>query len=352
MALWLNRAGRRGESEQKFLDDNCIYLQWLELDCDLSEITEKVKLRELLEQIYPSFPRGKISSYVGQIWIFAKMMKPGDWVGLPSKFKRVIHFAEITGQYEFKPELGPAFRHSRTVKWFAADIPRSSFSQDILYSFGAAGTICGIDAEQRVREMAQNQWKPEKVTTAQTLSPNTSANDNSGDEARFGAIDLEESARDQIATLIGRRFKGHAMAVLVEAVLRAQGYTTHRSPEGPDYGVDILAAPGPLGFGQPRIVIQVKSSDTPIDRPAVDQLVGTMQNVHADQGLFVSWGGFKSSVDKEKARQFFRVRLWDQNTLIDQILENYDKLDEELRAELPLKRIWTVAQVDETSSEE
>src|SRR6516225_7886975 len=92
-----------------------------------------------------------------------------------------------------------------------------------------------------------------------------------------------------------------------------------------------------LGFGQPRIVVQVKSSDLPIDRSTVDQLIGTMQNVHAEQGLFVSWGGFKSSVEKETARQFFRVRLWDQNALIDQILENYDKLDEDLRAELPLK---------------
>ena len=84
----------------------------------------------------------------------------------------------------------------------------------------------------------------------------------------------------------------------------------------------------------------------------MDQLIGTMQNVQADQGLFVSWGGFKSSVDKEKARQFFRVRLWDQQALIDQILENYDKLDEDLRAELPLKRIWTVAQTEDTSLED
>jgi restriction system protein len=145
--------------------------------------------------------------------------------------------------------------------------------------------------------------------------------------------------------------KGHGMAALVEAVLKAQGYTTFLSPEGPDYGVDILAAPGPLGFGQPRIVVQVKSGDTPIDRAAVDQLIGTMQNVHADQGLFVSWSGFKSSVDKEKARQFFRVRLWDQNALIDEILHNYDKLDEDLRAELPLKRIWTVAQTEQTTSD-
>ena len=45
--------------------------------------------------------------------------------------------------------------------------------------------------------------------------------------------------------------------------------------------------------------------------------------------------------------QFFRVRLWDQNDLIDQLLEHFDKLGEDLRAELPLKRVWTVASPDE-----
>jgi restriction system protein len=71
-----------------------------------------------------------------------------------------------------------------------------------------------------------------------------------------------------------------------------------------------------------------------------------MQNVQADQGLLVSWGGFKTTVDKEKATQFFRVRLWDQQALIEQILANYDRLDEDIRADLPLKRIWTVAETD------
>jgi len=230
------------------------------------------------------------------------------------------------------------------MKWFAPDIPRSNISQDILYSFGPP-TICGIDAEDRIRAMAKNGWKPENGLQPTRVGLG-------GDVADVNVIarpliDLEASARDEIATLIGRKYKGHGMAWLVEKVLNAQGYTTFRSPEGPDYGVDILAAPGPLGFGQPRIAVQVKSSDLPVDRATVDQLIGTMQNVHADQGLFVSWGGFKSSVDRETARQFFRVRLWDQQTLIDELLEHYDKLDEDLRTELPLKRIWTVAQTDE-----
>ena len=159
--------------------------------------------------------------------------------------------------------------------------------------------------------------------------------------------DLTQAARDQIAKLIIARFQGHGMARLVDAVLRARGYSTFLGPEGPDKGIDILAAPDPMGFGEPRICVQVKSGDSPLDRPTLDQLIGVMANVNATHGLLVSWGGFKSSVDREKATQFFRVRLWDQGDLIGQVLAYYDKLDEGIKTELPLKRIWVVAEVVE-----
>ncbi|HLC06599.1 MAG TPA: restriction endonuclease [Candidatus Babeliales bacterium] len=132
----------------------------------------------------------------------------------------------------------------------------------------------------------------------------------------------------------------------MEAILQAQGYTTYRSPEGPDRGIDILAAPGPLGFGSPRLCVQVKTGDSPVDRPTLDQLIGAMQNVNAEQGLLVSWGGFKTSIDKELPTQFFKVRLWDQDSIIDELMSNYDRLDEDIRAELPLKRIWTLTAIE------
>lgn len=126
------------------------------------------------------------------------------------------------------------------------------------------------------------------------------------------------------------------MARVVDAILRAQGYHTFVSPEGPDKGVDILAAPGPMGFGEPRLCVQVKSGDAPVDFATLNQLIGTMQNVHASQGLLVSWGGFKSTIDRETANMFFRVRLWDQDDLINALLEEYDKLDADFRTDLPL----------------
>lgn len=64
-------------------------------------------------------------------------------------------------------------------------------------------------------------------------------------------------------------------------------------------------------------------------------------------GLLVSWGGVKSSIDRGIPTQFFRVRLWDQDDLIDALFANYDKIDEDLRTDIRLKRIWTVAEVED-----
>jgi len=304
-------------------------------------LTTREVLREVLQEVYPGTGKAKLINHSGQIFAFSQRIKKGDWVVLPSKHKRAIHIAEVIGGYTYDGGAVDPYYHYREVKWLETDIPRSNFDQDLLYSFGAFMTVCQIqrnDAEKRVREMAKTGWK--ETTPKPGLVPTKGGEEG---EPEVGTANLEEIARDQIANLIMAKFKGHGMARLVDGILQAQGYTTFVSPEGPDKGIDILAAPGALGFGEPRLCVQVKSGDSPLDRPTLDQLVGTMQNVQAHQGLLVSWGGFKTSVEKETASQFFRVRLWDQDDLIDQILEHYDQLDPDIRVELPLKKIWAVA---------
>ena len=138
------------------------------------------------------------------------------------------------------------------------------------------------------------------------------------------------------------------MAELVDAILRAQGYSTHISPPDPDGGIDILAAPGTFGFSEPRICLQVKSEQSPIERTVRDALGGVMKEVNATHGLLVCWGGFKSSIDRDETQQFLHVRLWDADDLIDELLGVSDNLDADLRALIPLKRVWTLAAPDET----
>ena len=156
--------------------------------------------------------------------------------------------------------------------------------------------------------------------------------------------DIEELSRDQIIRLIGSKFKGHELARLVNGILIAEGYHTFMSPPGPDGGVDILAGTGTLGFGEPRLCVQVKSQDTPVELKEIKALKGAMQDSQATQGLFVSWGGYKNSVKEQSS--FFSVRLWGQNELLRALFRTYEKLDAELRADLPLKQIWTITDED------
>ncbi|MCG8316494.1 MAG: hypothetical protein MI976_25055 [Pseudomonadales bacterium] len=62
-----------------------------------------------------------------------------------------------------------------------------------------------------------------------------------------------------------------------------------------------------MGFGDQTICVEVKSGTTLVDRPTVDKL-----------------------------------RLWSQDDLLEQLFACYDKLDDEIKAEVPLKRVWAV----------
>jgi restriction system protein len=339
MAIWLVRAGSHGEFEQKFIQEKRVYVTWDGLDVDLSKLSDRHALEGAMSKRYPDTKPKAILNWVSQVWPFAHGMAKGDWVIMPLKTQPAIQIGEITGDYHYEAAGPDPYFHWRPVKWIADAVPRTNFGQDLLYSFGAFMTICRVqrnNAETRLEAMQKNNWMPETISDVIDLE------EESSDESAEG-FNLEDLANDQIDKLIAARFKGHDLTTLVEAILKAQGYTTYRSPEGADGGADILAGSGPLGFGTPRLCVEVKSEAAPIDRPTVDKLLGAVSKFTASEGLFVSWSGFKPNVHKELATSFFKVRLWSRKELLEQLFAHYDELDESLRAALPLKRIWTVA---------
>ncbi|MFZ2956555.1 MAG: restriction endonuclease [Candidatus Ozemobacteraceae bacterium] len=346
MSIWLIRAGSHAEFELKFIQESKIFVTWNDLDVNLKKLSDRKTLLETLTNLYPDCKLKTLQNWAGQIWPFAHEMRKGDLVVLPLKTQRAIQIGEITDEYHFEKNGPNPFYHWRTVKWLGETIPRANFGTDLLNTFGAFLTICRVqrnNAEARLKAMRANGWKPEKISAVTKIQPITDANASE----EFAEADLEEQGRDQIAQLISARFKGHGLTRLVEAILKAQGYTTYRSPEGADGGADILAGAGPLGFGAPRLCVEVKSDSAPTDRPTVDKLLGAITKFGAQEGLFVSWSGFRNNVQKELAASFFRVRLWTQKELLEALFANYDRLDDDLKAELPLKRIWTVAAQEE-----
>jgi len=312
MSLWLVRAGKHGEQEDKVIEKNIAAIGWLKLP-DLSSINSREQLKTLYEQTYPDTKKMAVVNNVAQVWAFFSRIKEGDLVVLPLKRRAAIAIGKITGPYEYRTDIGDDIRHTRPVKWIKTDLPRTAFSQDLLYSFGAFMTVCQIsrnDAEERVKKILEGiREQPPDVEEPEKID------------------DIEQAARDQILEHINQEFKGHSLARLVEAVLKAQGYVTRRSSPGADGGVDILAASGPMGFDKPYLCVQVKSSDSPVDVTAFRNLQGVIKSFGADQGLFVSWSGFNMKVHEEARRSFFTIRLWDSGDLVEAIFKYYEKFD-------------------------
>ena len=336
MALWLCRAGKFGQYETKFIEDNAIYCTWDGLDWDMSKIVDRALFKDEVRRTYPEAKEGNITASTGQLWSFSRRIEVGDIIALPSKIKRIIYFGEVQSDYAYKPE-DLLYQHSRNVKWLK-EIPRDSIDKDILYSLGSVLTICKIErnnAEHRIRELLS---KPTITpTTSDTIPP---------DDIPVEDVDIEETALQEIADALIAKYKGHGLATVVAAILEAKGYRTYVSPPGPDNGVDILASQGSLGFDPPRICVQVKSGDNPLDRTMLDQLIGAMSNHKAEFGMLVSWGGFKSSITREEANQFFKVRLWTHKEIIHEFLHHYRDLPEAVREQIPLKQIWIIDKRD------
>ncbi len=243
MAIWLIRAGSHGEYEQKFIQESRVYVTWLGLAVNLAGLAERLELVTALTQRNPDTKPKAILNWVSQVWPFAHGIKKGDLVILPLKSQPAIQIGEVTGDYHFEAGGPDPYFHWRPVKWIGEAVPRANFGKDLLYTFGAFMTICRVqrnNAEQRIAAMRANGWKPETISAATKATATAPATDEGAEDTN-----LEDLAHDQIAQLISARFKGHGLTRLVEAILKAQGYTTYRSPEGADGGADILAGAGP-----------------------------------------------------------------------------------------------------------
>lgn len=318
------------------LDKNVTAIGWDELNLDLAKLHEKRELETRYNAAYPDRKGSmKANVHVNEIWRFVHDVKQGDIVVLPMKTESGIAVGEIESAYEYRTDLGPDMQHTRRVKWIQKMLPRTRFEQDLLFSFGSLLTICQVsrnDAEKRVRTIIRS----DSISTGRNGETETDAE-----------VDVEQIAKDRVRAHIQTKFKGHELARLVEAVLISEGFYTRLSPPGPDGGVDILAGKGSRGLDSPKICVQVKSSDAAIDIHPYRELVAALQKSGADHGLLISWGGFKANVRKEADDYFFRIRLWDSDELLGAIFKNYDNLPETIRAELPLKKIWTLASPEE-----
>jgi restriction system protein len=343
MTLWGIRSGKYGEREALALEKSVALIGWEELP-DLTGIATREELRDLLDATYPDDKRKTLLNWESQIWPFLKVMAIGEPIVMPLKKRSAFAIGKIVGPYKYQTFGGEGI-HTRAVEWLK-EVPRDALAQDLRFSFGAFLTVFQVSrngAEDRIKAIVEG--KPDPAFRSGTTLPTsgkvealTSLPD--GDIATF---ELSQIAEDAIRIRIGTVFKGHKLSTLVGAILETHGYRVVISPPGADGGVDIVAGKGPLGFDGPRLVVQVKSQDSAVDVSVLRELQGVMRQFQAEQGLLVAWGGVTKALSREAQRLFFEIRIWDAGEVVRELQQSYDQISEELQSDLPLKRIWTLA---------
>ena len=126
---------------------------------------------------------------------------------------------------------------------------------------------------------------------------------------------------------------------IVAALLKAMGYYIQSvAPRGKDGGIDIVAYVDPLGAQTPRIKVQVKHKpETAIPASDVRALLGILKA--GDIALFVTSGTYSADAKQTASGSNNFIRLIDGDEFIDMWQEYYDKMSDEDKNMLPLKRI-------------
>jgi restriction system protein len=351
---WVIRAGRNGEREAWALEVGVAGGGFKEV-ADLTSCISRQEVRTLVEATYPSKTKAFVSNFTGQLWALRDRIKVDDLVVMPIKTTGMIAIGTVKDNYEYRADPDGNRRHVRQVGWHRSDVPRTAIQQDLLFTLNGAATVFGCtrnDAVWRLQRVFETGSDPGARTGLSVSGASPGTGDELDDVTTATTIDLERVARDAITQAVIEKFAGHQLASVTAEILRAQGFTCTVSPPGPDGGVDVYAARGPLGLDPPRLVVQVKSDATPIGAPVVQQLHGALSTNGADQALLVAWGGLTKPAQLALAGQQFRVRVWDADTLVHQLCKYYPLLSEELRAELPLKQVWTIVPDDDLATTE
>jgi restriction system protein len=342
MSAWIVRHGLNGEHEEWALTNARAAVGFDEIS-DLTTASSKVAVRQAVNAAFPNDPPMRQVNFTSQLWAMRGGIKPGDLVIMPMKTTRKLALGICTSGYEYLTNESHHRRHTIGVDWKTQSVSRSGIKQDLLNTINGAMTVFQgkrNNAEKRLRAVLDSGVDPGGPDGDTSINSDpTVVIDDAIDPTptiTLGAI------RDRVTTYLVENFKEHRLTELIAAILRTEGYVCEVSPPGPDHGVDIIAGRGPLGLDSPTLIVEVKSEPGPISSPVVRGLQGAMSQHRADQGLLVAWGGINGPAQREVRTDRLTLRVWDADEIVNRLLSSYDRLPDEMRARIPLKRAWVL----------
>ncbi len=328
------RAGRGGIHAAYFLSESIVALGWGEVgEIRADDADEEIARR--FDKAYPNEKRGARRSGAGQVKRFFREVKVGDPVVTYDNESRTYHLGEILSSAERKlhaPEGGEEwFMYCREVRW-TDRIPRDSLSQSTRDSLGLRMTLYRLPAEPSADLMRRvSDATPDD---AQDSPPATDDETIDDDFYSQEYIDKSEQFIEDAIAKLG----WEDIQELVAGIIRTMGYKTKVSSPGPDRGVDIFASPDGLGFAEPRIFVEVKHRSGSVGAPAIRSFIGGRRD--GDRCLYVSTGGFTKEARYEAERAQVPLTLVAISDLRELLVDCYETLDSDIRALVPLKRVY------------
>ncbi len=329
---WMVRAGEGGVLANDFRKQSLIAIGFLNY-VDLSGVGNRERLSELVQETYPEFRPAQVRATARQLASFIFDFSVGDQVVTYDPEKREYMVGTIVSPYQYrqgamKIEDVP-HPHVREVKW-RGSVSRDDLSTAAKNSLGAISTIFSVPTEVAVELESRLGGVPQSQPAAAEELP--------GDELELLREEIADKAREFIKDRVVA-LDWEQMQHLVAGILRAMGYKTRVSPRGRDQGRDIIASPDGLGLESPRIAVEVKHRPKEqATAPALRSFLGGLRQ--DDRGLYVSTGGFTQEARYEADRATVPVTLLDLEEIVRLLLENYDRLDAETRALVPLIRLY------------
>lgn len=129
--IWAIRAGKTGDADALFLQLNRVALGWREMG-NVGRLTAtRQAFKRQMAAAYPNYKPGAIPVNAGQLFRFVHEVKVGDLIVYPSKLDRSIRIGEITGEYEYAPNVSERYPNLRAVEWRRV-VPRGSFEQNAI----------------------------------------------------------------------------------------------------------------------------------------------------------------------------------------------------------------------------
>ena len=314
--------GIHTNDESLFLHQKVIAIGWKEMG-DLSRLSRtREAFKEAFSSIFPNVKKGSVASAAGMMYRFVCEVEIGDYVIYPSKSNRKINIGVIEGNYTYQPDA-IQYAQQRRVKWLK-HLDRTDFSQGALYEVGSVMPFFSV--KNNVDEFLNaidKEFKRDKKLP-----------DSEMEVVMANAEEIQEATRDFVLKQLSRHLKGYALEGLVADLLNAMGYRTTVSAQGGDSGIDITAYKDEL---PPRILVQVKSQDSPIKEATIQSLKGAMKE--GDYGLFVTLSSYTKNAQKYLDNTPI-IRGINGTELVDLLVKHYPNLSPRYQQLIPLKRVY------------